>query len=186
MKIKEFDLMEILLILRQKIKFGWPEFTLASYTFVSWATRIYTPEIIKGLHWFRALQVTLGISIFLTFTFIIISSISKVDWHGKKSEKGLLIIAVRFFSANISEKKLLRYFFIFDSFLLYIYSRGLAHIIIRWILLVLSQITISFMWIGIGLFINLVSWPTFLIILLLILVMGIIVLRRKIFKKSYA
>ena len=114
MKIKKFDLMEIFLMLRQKIKFGLPELVLVLYTFASWITRLYTPEIIKDLHWFLALQVTLGISIFLTFAFIIGSNIFKVDWYGKKSEKGLIITVVKFFSENISKEKLLRYFFFLD------------------------------------------------------------------------
>ena len=190
MKIKKFDLMEIFLMLRQKIKFGLPELVLVLYTFASWITRLYTPEIIKDLHWFLALQVTLGISIFLTFAFIIGSNIFKVDWYGKKSEKGLIITVVKFFSENISKEKLLRYFFFLDGFLFFIFSRngnhGFIHTVKRWFLLLLSLTFTAFMWLGIGLFINWISWPLFLTMVLLILGIIGVVFRKKLFKKSYA
>ena len=190
MKIKNIDLMETFLILRQKIKFGWPEFILALYTLASWITRVYTPEMIKNLHWFLALEVTLGLSIFLTFTFIIFSNIFKIDWYGEKSEKGFLITMVKFFSENISKEKLLHYFFFLDSFLCFIYSRNgnrdLIYTVKRWILLLLSQTTIAFMWLGIGFLINWLSWPLFLSIVILILGIIIIIFRKKIFKESYA
>jgi hypothetical protein len=186
--MKTLKMTRVFATLHQKAKFGWSDFVFATYTAISWTLRILTPSFIKDFHWFSALEITLGLSIFLTFLFILISNLFKVDWYGKKGKSSLIPYVLNLFSENISKKKLLFFLFFLDPFLFFIYYRngnhGFINIVKRWVLLFLSLSSVAFMWLGIGLFINLISWPIFLFVLFLILGIAVVIFRKKIFKKS--
>jgi|GEM_PF-3334502 len=139
---------------KQKAAFGWSDLIFAIYTVLSWISRGLTVEIVRNFNWLQALGITLGFSIFLTFVFIWVSNLFKIDWYGKKSKKGLIFYVLNFFSKNITKKKLLKWLFGLDPFLFYIQLRngnhGFINIVKRWVLLTLSLLFVALVWLAIG------------------------------------
>lgn len=156
----------------QKVSIGLPEILLILYTGISWSMRLLNPILLEHFERGTVILINFIFSVSLTVIFILISDFMKTDWYGK-SKKSLTFAVIGLLSKSGNEKKILRYLFFLDSYLYYILSRSycsgsIINIIKRWIMFLLSQLTVALTWLCIGIIINIIGWSFFLLIVFLI------------------
>jgi len=154
MKISKVDLIGAIASLR-RIKIEKTDKFFFWYSVFSIAFRIFLNyELLKHFN----LIVTVGIaflcSVIITFLAVKISDYKKLDWYGKEKEN-VVFLLINFFFKGVSKKTLFSILFVFDSFLLFVYSGNCGNRNIKTgILLLLSLLFISMFWGTLGYLIN--------------------------------